>query len=116
MKDTITLSRLKIPVFIGVPDEERAEQQVVEVTLEMSPERPLLGTGDEIDQTINYYEVSKRLIAEAQAKPRKLIEQLNEDLLRMVLGEFPLESATITTYKYILPNTEHVSVSMTLTR
>jgi len=116
MLGKIIISRQRISVFIGVPDEERATAQEIEVSLEMVPEQSLFGTNDEIVKTIDYYTVSQRVIEEAQAKPRKLIEQLNEDILRIVLDEFPVSDATITTYKYILENTEHVAVMMTLSK
>ncbi len=112
----IRISRLRIAVFIGVPDEERAEAQDIEVSLELVPQRSLLGTDDDIAATIDYYAVSQRLIAVAQERPRRLIEQLNEDLLRMVLREFPVLEAEVCTYKFIIPDTQHVAVSLRLTR
>jgi len=116
MSDKITISRLQVPVYLGVPDEEREFAQSIEITLDLYPERSLFGTHDDIEQTVNYYEVSQRVIALVQERPRKLIELLNEEVLQMLLREFPLERVSITTYKYILPNTEHVAVSMTLTK
>jgi len=114
MPGLITISRQRISVHIGVPDEERASPQEIEISLEMRPERTLFGTEDEIAKTIDYFSVSQRIEQVAQRKPSKLIEQLNEDLLGMVLSEFPVSEATITTRKFILKNTEYVSVSMTL--
>jgi len=52
----------------------------------------------------------------AQSKSRKLVEQLNEDLLRAVLGAYPVARVKVTTYKYILEQTEHVAVAMTLSK
>ncbi len=112
MKDNITISRLRIPVYIGVPDEERASPQDIEVTLSFEPQRTLFGTQDQIEATIDYYSVSQLLVKVAQEKPRKLIEQLNEELLEVVFDHFPIKSATITTYKFIIPETEYVSISM----
>jgi len=108
----ITISRLRIPVFIGVPDEERQASQDIEISLSIVPETTLFGTNDKIDKTVDYYEISQRLTTVAQSHPRKLIEQLNEDLLKMVMEEFPVKAATITTYKFIINNTDHVSISM----
>ena len=116
MDSQIIISRLRIPVFIGVPDEERAEQQEIEISVELTPITSLWGTNDEIGKTVDYFAVSQRLTQEAQARPRKLIEQLNEDLLKMVLKEFPIQEAKIKTYKFIIKNTEHVAISMRLTK
>ncbi len=114
MSDTIYISRLKIPVFIGVPIEERSVSQDVEVSLELIPEDGLFGTNDEIKKTVNYYDVAQQVKAVAQKKPRKLIEQFNEEILSMLIQSYPLKSASITTYKYILSDAEHVSIKMTV--
>jgi len=114
MPDSIHISRLKVPVYIGVPEEERASSQDIEISLTLIPEKSLFGTQDEIDKTIDYYKVYQDVLALTQERPRKLIEQLNEDILNMLLKSYPLESASITTYKFIIPEADHVAVEMTL--
>ena len=116
MSDKISISRIKVPVTIGVPDEERAFPQVIEISVEIYPSVSLFGTGDEIENTINYYDLSQDIVKEAQRSPRKLIEVLNEDILKMLLNTYPLKRATVTTYKYILEHTEHVALTMSLSR
>jgi len=66
----ITISRLRIPVFIGVPDEERQASQDIEISLSIVPETTLFGTNDKIDKTVDYYEISQRLTTVAQSHPR----------------------------------------------
>jgi len=112
MDSKIIISRLRFPVFIGVPDEEREQAQEIEVSVELVPDQCLFGTNDDISKTVDYYTVSQRIMAVAQERPRKLIEQLNEDILEVVLDEFPIQVAHITTYKFIIKNTEHVSITM----
>ncbi len=114
MKQSITLSRMRIPMHIGVPDEERRFPQILEVSLTLYPSRSLFGTHDEIENTINYYEVSEAVRGIAQSRPRKLIEQLNEDILEALLESYPLERVDIQTHKFILENTQEVSVQMSL--
>ena len=116
MPDSISISRIKVSVSIGVPDEERATPQTVEISMELIPEYSLFGTEDDIEKTIDYYLVSQEIIKIAQAKSRKLVEQLNEDILKAILQNYPVEQATITTYKYILEQTEHVAIAMTLSK
>lgn len=116
MSGFISISRQRVSVHIGVPDEERATPQDIEISLTLKPEQSLFGTEDQIDKTIDYFTVSQRVITEVQTKPRRLIEQLNEDILRMVLREFPVEEVSIDTRKFILKNTEYVSVAMTLNK
>lgn len=116
MPDLISINRLKVSVYLGVPAEERSTPQEVEISLDMVPKRSLMRLDDDIQGTVDYYQVSRTIIEIAQAKPRKLIETLNEDILTGVLHTYPIMEASITTYKYIIPETEHVSIRMSLSR
>ena len=116
MKDRISINRLQVPIHLGVPDEERALAQTVEITLHLYLTDSLFGTADEIEKTVNYYEVSQDVLKIAAQRPRKLIELLNEDIARTLLSTYPLERVEIRTDKFIIPNTASVSVEMTLNR
>ena len=108
--DTIEIRRLRVSTHIGVPDDERATEQNLLVTLRMTPRRNFDGLADEISRTINYYEVSLEIEALAAAKPRRLIETLATDIAGHLLGNHPLCHVAITIEKHILPNTECVAV------
>ena len=108
--DTIELRRLRVTTHIGVPDEERADAQVLLVTLRMTPSQGFEGLADDISRTINYYEVSLEIEALAAAKPRRLIETLATDIARHLLENHPLQHVAISIEKHILPNTECVAV------
>jgi len=116
MSDSIFISKLEVPVHIGVPEKERKEIQAVHISLELFPENTLFGSRDDLSNTIDYYLVTRKVIELAQERPRKLIEQLNEDVLRMLIGSFPIRAVDIETRKYIIPETEYVSVRMSLTK
>lgn len=115
-QNSIVISRLKTPVFIGVPEEERSCAQTVEIDIELIPTKSLLETEDKIENTINYYDVSLRVLSLSAERPRKLLETLNEEILKMLLDTYDVEQASCTIYKFILPNTQHVQVNMSLSR
>ena len=108
--DTITIAGLRAITRIGVPDAERSEPQEVALTVVLTPGSPLAGLGDQIGNTVDYYEVSQRLLKLAAGRPRKLIETLAEEAAEMLLAEFPLRAAAVEVRKFILPETEYVAV------
>lgn len=110
MEDTIIVKGLSVPLFLGVPDEERAQQQVIKVNLEMVPKRGFSNLDEDIDKALNYYEVSQRVKQVAAERPRKLIETLAEDICRTLLAEFAIKEVTLEIEKFIMPDTEFVGL------
>ena len=108
--DTIEIRRLRVATHIGVPDDERADPQILLVTVRMTPSQPFDGLDDEISRTIDYYQVSLSIEALAAAKPRKLIETLATDIAGHLLENHPLSHVAVSIEKHILPNTECVAV------
>lgn len=112
MNGVIEIRRLKVLCHIGVPDEERAAPQEVLVTLKMTPEKTFGQMEDEIADTIDYAAVAVAVQALALAKPRKLIETLADDIYRFVATEYAVNRVEVSIEKFILPDTECVSVQL----
>lgn len=110
--DTIEIRRLHVSTHIGVPDEERAEPQILWVTLRMVPSQGFGGLADDISRTINYYNVSLEIEALAAARPRQLIETLAIEIADHLLATHPLTRVAVSIEKHILPNTECVAVHL----
>ena len=108
--DTIEIRRLQCRTFIGVPDEERASEQTLRITLRLAPSQGFSGLHDDIRHTIDYHAVALEVQALAAAKPRRLIETLAVDTADYLLEKHPLASVAITIEKHILPDTECVAV------
>lgn len=111
-KDMVKIRGLELPTYIGVPDDERKDQQVLKVHLDMVPDACFSSLKDEIQGGVDYYQVSLRLKEVALEKPRKLIETLAEDLASVVLTEFSVAKVRVEIEKYILPDTDHVGVEI----
>jgi len=70
----IEIRRLEIRARVGVPEEERAVPQRLLLDLRFAALDQPSDLGDDIATTIDYYSVSRRVIALAGERSRKLIE------------------------------------------
>ncbi|MFD2256605.1 dihydroneopterin aldolase [Luteolibacter algae] len=111
--DEIEIRRLQVLTHIGVPDEERATPQMLWLSIWMRPAKSFSEAADDVANTIDYYEVSLRLVELAAAKPRKLIETLATDSADFLLKTYPLKSVDVKVEKRILENADFVSVKIT---
>ena len=109
--DRIVIQDLTVFFRVGVPEEERAEPQRLTLTVEM--EHDFSGAGDELERTIDYQAVSRRLLDYGQGRSWKLIETLASELAEMILREFHPARVTLEVKKFILPQARHVAVRVT---
>lgn len=108
--DTITIADLEVRFHVGVPDEERLRAQRLLITVEMDLPLAAAAQGDDLLKTINYYDVSRRILGLGEGRQWKLIETLAEDIAQLVLREFRPQAVRVEVKKFILPDTRHVSV------
>lgn len=108
------IAGLRLPTRIGVPEEERLLPQCVEAHIRMTPAGSLAGLSDDISRTIDYHSVAQRVRALAASGERRLLETLAEDIAVLLLDGFPLRTVTVEIRKFILADTDHVAVSVTL--
>jgi len=115
-RDEIEIRRLEIECHIGVPDEERTQPQKLWITTRMRPSQGFLGLKDQVQNTVDYYEVSLKIAELASSRPRHLIETLAIDLAEMLLISYPLQSVDVEIEKRILPNAQYVAVKIQRSR
>ena len=108
--DKIIIKDLGVLCRIGVPDEERSKPQRLLITIEMGGDFSRAGNSDDIEHTINYFDVSRRVISICQEQSYRLLEKLAEEIAKMVLNEFGATLATVEIKKFILSDARHVSV------
>ena len=114
--DTITLTDLEVHYHVGVPEAERAQPQRLLLTVEMQRDFTRAAASDDLRETIDYYAVSRRLLAFGEGRSWKLIEKLAADIAAMVLADFGAEAVTVEVKKFIIPETRHVSVRLSRLR
>jgi len=87
MTDTIFLQALEVQAIIGIQDWEREVKQTVRIDLELPVDARRAAERDEIDATINYKAVAKRLIAYVESTRFQLVETLAERIAALLLDE-----------------------------
>jgi dihydroneopterin aldolase len=101
---------LAVFFHVGVPEEERARPQRLELTIEM--DHDFSGVEDKLEGTIDYAAVSRRLLDYGQGRSWQLIETLAVELAEMILREFKPAAINLEIKKFILPEARHVAVRL----
>jgi FolB domain-containing protein len=103
--DRIRLQQLRISCFIGARQEERRAPQEVLVTLILGGDFRRAGTSDRLEDTVDYGELSRRVIALVEGSSFFLIERLAEQVAALCLGEPLVQQVEVWVEKpHALPN------------
>ena len=86
--DIIYLNDLRIETTIGIYDWERRTRQTVVLDIEMGADISTAAGSDNIEDTLDYKAVAKRVIAFVSASEYKLVETLAERIADILLKEF----------------------------
>ncbi|WP_069470007.1 dihydroneopterin aldolase [Candidatus Marithrix sp. Canyon 246] len=86
--DIIFIRELEIETIIGIYDWERKIKQTLVFDLEMATDIRKAAATDNIDDTLNYKAVSKRLIDFVNGSEFLLVETMAERIAEIVLNEF----------------------------
>ena len=108
--DWIEIEDLEVSFRVGVPDEERAAPQRLLISVRMGHEFGVAARTDDLDATIDYFAVSRRILSFGDQRSWRLIEKLAVELATMILEEFGAREATVKVKKFILPETRWVAV------
>ncbi len=95
MAERIIIERLEFYGHCGVTDEERRKAQLIAVDLELEASVEPAALSDRLDETIDYAQVAKRLVALGTSLECRLLEALAEQLLGMMFAEFPVDRVRI---------------------
>ena len=113
MHDSVRIEGLEVFAHVGVPDEERAAPQRVGLNLTFWPKRDASQLDDSIERAVNYATVCGEMKKFVEQRRDKLIETLADALARHLLASFEIRRVTVELRKYILPQVEFVSVTVT---
>src|ERR1700759_1495167 len=89
--DTIFLRGLEVECIIGFIDWERRVKQTVVIDLELPVDCRKAATRDEVEDTLDYKKVAKRVISFIEASEFKLVETAANRLALTLLEEFGIE-------------------------
>ena len=112
----IHIHQLELMVRIGVPEEERQNPQRLTMSFTIWPMLGGAHLEDDISRTINYASVCAETRKFVQGRCDRLIETLADAVARHLLEIFEIRRITVELRKFILPEVEFVSVTVTRDR
>ncbi len=86
--DIIYLRDLRIDTVIGIYDWERRMKQTVILDIEMGTDIRAAANSDNIEDTLNYKDVAKRIMSFVGDSEFELVETLAEKVTDIILTEF----------------------------
>ena len=86
--DTVFIEDLRIETVIGIYDWERRVRQTLSFDIEMAFDNTRPAASDDIAHTLNYKDISKRLIDYVGSSSFGLVETLAERCAEIVCNEF----------------------------
>lgn len=86
--DIVYIRELEIETIIGIYDWEREQKQVVSLDLEMGTDIGAAARSEDIENTLDYKAVAKRLIEFIEGSEFFLVETMAERIAEIVLEEF----------------------------
>jgi dihydroneopterin aldolase len=101
---------LRVPTKIGVPEAERSRPQTVAFNVCFQIRTAFRDLRDEISRTVDYGSIANEIRATAEENQAQLIETLVGDVADRLITRFPLSRVEVELKKFVLPNTEYVSV------
>ena len=86
--DIVYIRELEIETVIGIYDWEREQKQMVSLDLEMGTDISLAASSEDIEKTLDYKAVAKRLIEFVEGSEFFLVETMAEKIAKIVILEF----------------------------
>ncbi|MEX2525231.1 MAG: dihydroneopterin aldolase [Gammaproteobacteria bacterium] len=86
--DIVYLNDLRIDTVVGIYDWERRTRQTVIFDIEMGTDIRKAAQSDDIEHTIDYKAVAKRLFSFVGESEFQLVETLAENVAAILLNEF----------------------------
>ena len=98
-QDEVFLDGLRFYAYHGVNPEERTQGQRFGVDVRLATDLREAGRTDDLERTISYSAVYKRVRAIVEGPPRDLIEAVAEEIASALLAEFPRARAVTVTVR-----------------
>lgn len=112
----IKIVDLEVFYCVGVSDEERAAPQRLLVTVDITFDFSVAAVSDRITKTIDYFELTQKLLKFGELRSWKLLEKLAANIADFVLAEYKPQQVTVEVKKFAILQAHHVSVIWTSKR
>lgn len=109
--DIVFITDLRVETIIGIYDWERNRKQTVSIDLEMAADIAKAAATDDIEDTLNYKAISKRVEQYIADSSFQLVETMAEKLAALIREEFSVAWLRLTVHKPgALSNSKDVGV------
>jgi FolB domain-containing protein len=112
----ISIVDLEVNCHVGVSDEERAQAQRLLISVVMEYDFSSAAVSDRLTKTIDYFDVTQRLLKLGDGRSWRLIEKLCTEIADLILDEYPAQSVMVEVKKFSIPQARHVSVGLIKSR
>jgi dihydroneopterin aldolase len=112
----IRIVDLEVFYHVGVTDEERARPQRLLISVELSCDFGAAALSDRIEETVDYYALSRDLLKFGHNRSWKLLEKLASDASEMILDRYKPRVVRLEIKKFPIPEARYVSVGVTRAR
>jgi FolB domain-containing protein len=114
--DRIHIHQLELAARVGVPEKERAAPQRLTASITLWPQQQMEELHDDIAKTVNYSTVCEETKRFVLDRSDKLVETLADRLASHLLQMFSIQKIEIELRKFVLPDVDYVSVTVTRSR
>ncbi|MDH5355826.1 MAG: dihydroneopterin aldolase [Gammaproteobacteria bacterium] len=97
--DIVFIRDLQVETVIGIYDWERKIKQIISLDIDMATDIQKAANSDNIDDTLSYKTVAKRLIAFVEESEYELVEALAEKICAIIREEFKVPWVRLTLNK-----------------
>ncbi|MEY2546027.1 MAG: 7,8-dihydroneopterin aldolase/epimerase/oxygenase [Verrucomicrobiota bacterium] len=111
--DCIHVEQLEVFGRVGVTENERSKPQRLVLNLTTWPRENFDTMNDDIERTVNYSALCAAVREFMRAHSPRLVETLAANLAAHLLENFPIRKIDIELRKFVVPDTQYVSVALT---
>lgn len=97
--DIVFIRDLQVDTIIGIYDWERKIRQTISLDIDMATDISKAANTDNIDDTLSYKSVAKRLIEFIEGSEYELVEALAEKICSIIREEFNVPWVRLTLHK-----------------
>ncbi|MGI8965632.1 MAG: dihydroneopterin aldolase, partial [Limisphaerales bacterium] len=97
---------------VGVTEEERVQPQRLLLTIELEHDFQRAVASDDLRETVNYFEVTQKLLCFGEGRSWKLLETLAVEIADLMLEEFKAAGVSVEIKKFIIPEAQFVGVKI----
>ena len=110
--DSIHVEQLEVFARVGVTENERSKPQRLVLNLTAWPRASFDSLGDNIERAVNYSALCATARELMQSRSAALVETFVNELADVLLQKFPIRKIDIELRKFIVPDTQYVSVAL----